>query len=322
MRIFRPIWFGIVLVLLAGALTGAAQAHGLLQTSGEKYFDNGHSLRGEFLAFYESFENPEELFGQPITDQFEDVKGSGQLTQYLQKARFDLVPTANGKQVQLAPLGQYTYQPGRPVVAAATSGSNCRYFPASDRRVCRAFLQFYDEHNGPILFGAPISDVEDHDGRYVQYFEKVRMEWQPEMANGERVRLGDLGKIYFDEHVKLYDLTEPQEALPEIISVPLHLQARAFVLQALAPANSEQTVYVIIQNQQLKPVARAIVKATVRLPDGSSQDIRPPETDENGLTQFSFTVPNLTVQQIVSVEIVAQSADQEARTSTWFRVWW
>ena len=64
----------------------------------------------------------------------------------------------------------------------AQEGPTCGTFD-NGFSVCYAFLQFYDANNGSLFFGNPISFVEVIDGRYVQYFDNVRMEWWPDRPN-------------------------------------------------------------------------------------------------------------------------------------------
>jgi hypothetical protein len=64
--------------------------------------------------------------------------------------------------------------------------------------VIYAFFSFFDNNGGAELFGYPISEYgpENGTGRIVQYFQRARLEWYPELAPEQRVQLADLGSIH------------------------------------------------------------------------------------------------------------------------------
>lgn len=68
-----------------------------------------------------------------------------------------------------------------------------RYFPETGHSVRGEFLAFFEAHGGLAFFGYPLTDEFTQDGRRVQYFQKVRMEWHPELPESYRVQLGLLG---------------------------------------------------------------------------------------------------------------------------------
>jgi hypothetical protein len=67
-----------------------------------------------------------------------------------------------------------------------------RYFPETGKTVSGGFLAFFDAYGGLPIFGYPITDEVLEGGRTVQYFERARMEWHPEVEGGQ-VQLGHLG---------------------------------------------------------------------------------------------------------------------------------
>ena len=68
-----------------------------------------------------------------------------------------------------------------------------RYFPETGHTVKGEFLLYFDQHGGLRIFGFPITDEFDWNGRRVQYFQKARMELHPENPPTDRVVLGPLG---------------------------------------------------------------------------------------------------------------------------------
>lgn len=59
-----------------------------------------------------------------------------------------------------------------------------RYFPETRRTVGHDFLKFYNMYGGLTTFGYPIGPERVVDGTLVQQFERARMEWHPELAQG------------------------------------------------------------------------------------------------------------------------------------------
>ncbi|MCA1954443.1 MAG: hypothetical protein LDL12_04755 [Anaerolinea sp.] len=316
MNALRRVFFVCLLLVLlgAGVRLGVAQ-----QTADAVYFpETGHWVRGPFLVLYQSADDPLLLFGYPITSEYTDPL-SGQTMQYFQKARFDLAK--DGQSAQIAPLGQLLYDANAPLAPVANDGAACRVFATTGYSVCYAFLQFYDAHNGAIFLGDPISAVEIREGRYVQYFRQARLEWQPEQPTGQRVVVTDLGRIYFDTVVGNSQLARPVPP-DNIIAELLEPRARAFVANSLLPANSRQTVYVIVQDPYLRPIANATVSVNISLPDGRMQTYRLPNTNKDGITQLSFEVGALQPKQVIQIRAEVNSAGKQTIAQTWFRIWW
>jgi hypothetical protein len=121
----------------------------------------------------------------------------------------------------------------------------------------------------------------------VQYFQRARFEWHPELAAGKRVLLTDVGTYYF-----LYYKEDPRDLLPSDLApssiVDLHI--RAFVDKAVAQPETTQILYVIVQDQNLRPIQNAQVVFTVVLPSGEESRNVMDLTNEYGYTYEVFTV--------------------------------
>ncbi len=187
--------------------------------------------------------------------------------------------------------------------------------------VCYDFLKFYDAHDGPTLFGEPVSTLEEMpNGRLVQYFERARMEWWPERPIGMRVALTDVGYMDYQRNHPVPNSNGPNNV------GPLHgyqIKAHAFSAKPLVSPNGEQTVYVIVSDQTSQPVKGALVTLVVHLPDGRNLNHRLDETEANGLTKAEFSVGDLTPNQVVQVDVKVTTPDgASTTTSTYFRIWW
>lgn len=292
----------------------------LAQTPDSIYIEEtGHWIKGLFLDTYQSVNDSLLIFGYPLSDEIVDA-GNGKVIQYFQKGRMDMVEDIDGAKIEIANLGEMLYQPGAPLANISTSSPTCRVFPATGKSVCYAFRQFYDMNNGDFLFGNPISDLEKQDNRYVQYFEKARMEWRPEMEAGQRVGLTDLGKIYIDTFGIEIPIPDKDNGIVDHLIIP---HALAFTSKALISANEEQTVYVIAQDQELHPLQGAMVIVIITWPDGNYDILRPANsTDENGISQLDFRVGDFDPKEVVQVEARVTYQDAEFNTFTWFRIWW
>ena len=280
--------------------------------------ETGHWIRGEFLRYYQGAADPLLLFGYPVTDEMQDPS-TGITVQYFQRVRFDLTSSAEGEKVQIAPLGLLSYDQSGAPGPAASSSMACRYYPITDHYLCYAFLRFYDANNGEEYFGYPISDLEVRDGRYVQYFERARMEWRPENPTGQRVTLTDLGRLYFDNHSSGYQPVDDGSPIPQQLVVP---QARAFISDALIPSEGDQNIYVIAQDQDLNPLEGAGVSSSIYYPDGTQLDVRAPSTNSDGISEYNFTVDTMPVKEIVRVDVTVDYQGNQDDASTWFRIWW
>ncbi len=158
-----------------------------------QYFDaTGHTLRGEFLAFWKAHGGPE-IFGAPITEPF--MQG-GRTVQYFEKVRFEHHPDHDGDpfEIQLSQLGRY-FLGDRTFPALPAGQGNGRYFPETGQYVQGGFLQFWEDRGGLDIFGLPLSPEIQEGDMIVQYFERARFEWEPQQGGGGEVKLSQLGRM-------------------------------------------------------------------------------------------------------------------------------
>jgi hypothetical protein len=289
-----------------------------------RYFpETGHWVSGKFLEYYESAPDPLLVYGYPITEAFQTDSAPqipGLLVQYFQRARFEYRPdNPVSLQVVISPLGEYAYDVDEPgdVAQVSPNLSACRRIPQDGYPVCYAFLSFFDKHGGIAQFGYPISEIELHDGMLVQYFQRARFEWHPERPAGRRVVLTNLGEQYFSKHESPIRLLPNQDNAPALV---LSLQAHAFVSQAVVSPDESQTLYVVVQDQNLQPVSGAMVSVVVTLPGDGQKPLILPATNEFGITSVVIS-PSETKLGIAQIDVTVTSYPLETKTRTSFRIW-
>lgn len=303
-----------VVLLALGGESARAQT-----SEGTRYFsETGHNVRGDFLKFYESNPNALFLFGYPITEQFTGKDGI--LVQYFQRARFEYHPNLpEGQRVKLTPLGRALF------VSTGTLAANnplaCRTYAETGHSVCFAFLEFFDRYGGVAQFGYPISGFEYHENRIVQYFEKARFEWQPWRAEGQRVALSDVGRMYFDKVGEDPALLLPVRPLDAAASSILSLQVRAFVWKAVTLASDNQLIFIILQDQNLQPVPAASCTAVVYWPAGAKESF-PVFTNTNGIGLVALAFSNQPYGSLIYADITCAYGALSATTTTSFRIWY
>jgi hypothetical protein len=150
-------------------------------------------------------------FGYPLTEAFEEVSetdGGVYLTQYFERARFELHPEYAGTEhhVQLGLVGVETtttrttetaFKPIQPIASTPDKF----YFPETRHSLGGFFKRVWEERGGLMIFGYPISEefpeLSETDGlvHIVQYFERNRFEYHPDYAGTEdEVMLGHLAR--------------------------------------------------------------------------------------------------------------------------------
>jgi len=315
----KRFWILVSLIFVVAAL-GTANQHVVAQSGSPRYFpETGHWVTDDFLLKYESIPNPTLLYGAPITEAFVDTFGTK--VQYFEKVRFELDPTLPVNiQIKLSPLGIYLYEEGRKLGLLSNSPA-CRAYSETGHSVCYAFLDFFDANGGISQFGYPISGFEDHNGRYVQYFQNARLEWHPENPPGQWVTVGNLGLRYFYHHGDDPKLLTPIRETDNIPLSVLRLRTRAFVSSSVLPSGGSQTIYVIVQDQNFKPVPGAKVDFIVKLPDGSTKEYRTRNTNTAGVSTLNFSVGSES-QGIASIDVLVSYNTLEGETRTSFNIWW
>ncbi len=302
--------FAVSIIALSLLLATSFMAHA--QSAEVRFFpETGHSLRGDFLKFYNTARDPNLVYGYPITEQF--TSRDGKTVQYFQRARFELTDSMT---IALTPIGRITRQPGNAL--EAKNPAACQ--PVSGIPVCYAFLDFYKAHGGAAQFGNPLGAAEENAGVFMQYFDYARFEWQTSPSQS-RIRISDLGTIFFhsegEDRARLHPVSPQDTTINPVLSI----QPRAFVAKSVTRSNDTQTVSIVVRSQTLQPLGGAEGIATIRFPDATSKEFKF-TTDQFGVGQFSFDFSNIKVGELVLIEINVTYYDLPGRTITSFRVWY
>ena len=172
------------------------------------YFEPvGHTLRGGFRDYWQQHGGLPQ-FGYPLTEEFIEVSptdGKPYVTQYFERARFEWHPENRPPYDVLLGLLGRTVTQGREseepfrALPANPAKAEALYFPETGHFMDRAFTGFWLQQGGLPVYGYPISEafteVSPTDGRpyLVQYFERNRLEYHPELPGPFRFSLGLLG---------------------------------------------------------------------------------------------------------------------------------
>jgi hypothetical protein len=308
-------------IVLTFALTPLALAQ---SGDGFKYFsDTGHTVSGQFLTYFNATGGIVR-YGYPITDAYVDSK-SGLLIQYFQRARMEWHPdNPEAYKVQLGLLGDELGKRMPPVPVTqipAASNPKCVYFPETGHSACLKFLDQWRKTGGLDMYGYPISEYDIENEHIVQYFQRAKMEWNP---NTQRIELAALGQIYFD-YAEIDrrllearpDTASPGTARPAVTSV----SAKGTVLVPLVSPNGLQTGMVHVSDQLKKGLSNAAVTMVVYFAAGKQSFSLPP-TDAKGNSAFSFNVGAARAGDVVKLEfIVSYPGLNSITTRTSYMVW-
>ncbi|MGI8587656.1 MAG: hypothetical protein ACR2M0_08225 [Chloroflexia bacterium] len=166
---------------------------------GATYFpQTHHNLGGGFRDYWRAHGGLP-IYGYPLTEEFQE---GGYTVQYFERNRFEFHPENAGTpySVLLGRLGaQLTAGRNFPTVPTFPERPGHVYFPPTQHSLNSGFLSYWRAHGGLAQFGYPISEeigeVSPTDGHTytVQYFERARFEYHPELPDPYKVSLGLLG---------------------------------------------------------------------------------------------------------------------------------
>ncbi len=151
--------------------------------------ETGHNVGLQIKRFFDAHGGVA-IFGQPLTELI--VGADGLQVQYFERARFEYRPEVHDEgRVSITRAGAILAE-GRTEPAfqwlAASPDPERTFFPQSGHTIGGAFGWFWQTRGGVAVFGYPISeelyewDEAAGTERLVQYFERARFEYHPELA--------------------------------------------------------------------------------------------------------------------------------------------
>ncbi len=166
-------------------------------TQDRTYFPaTGHTLAYGFKQFWES-NGGLAAFGYPISEEFSEqdsATGQTYTVQYFERYRFEYHPEFSGTpwEVSLGLLGEQIAPQTYPT-APPPPDASIRYFSATQHTLSGAFRMYWETNGGIAKFGYPTSEPFEQGGTLVQYFERARFEFHPDLPSGSHVLLSRLG---------------------------------------------------------------------------------------------------------------------------------
>jgi len=252
------------------------------------------SVDSRFSSYY-SARGGREIFGDPITDGFVDIK-TGNVVQYFENARLELgEDSTGGMEVKTSSLGMMLGNWDIPLDHLGEE-EGCRFFHETGHQVCHAFLEYFENNGGADVFGYPISEFELADGRMVQYFQRFRLDWFADEQD-QPVRPGPLGRLYLPTIEPEAFETEPSPANEAEGLIIVSSVKRASMM-----TSGSQTVYLLVKDQNHKVLEGAAATLIAHFPDGDRMIIMP-LTDSEGRSLVTFNFEDQPPGHSVSLDI-------------------
>ena len=201
-----------VVMLLTLGLESWVQADST-QTDSQYFPRTGKNVVGPFLSYWRE-NGADNIFGAPITSiqmEVDHETGQSYLTQWFERARFELQPKGTTTTVVLGKLGLEVrsaalkvdpdFLPASKLTDPAILPTYQHYFDETKHNLRNRFLEYWNAHGSEERLGLPISEEHlefDQSSRnyyLVQWFERARLEYHPENSKNQDqdIQLGLLG---------------------------------------------------------------------------------------------------------------------------------
>jgi uncharacterized protein YkwD len=210
----------------------------------------GKSVAGDFLSTYKKFGLSR--IGYPISGEQQE---NGTTVQYFERVRMERHPelASKGYSVLLSRLGAEMTQGAQFDRVAPFSSTKAKtYFAETGHSVAEPFLSYWKANGSVSLFGYPISEPVMQDGLKVQWFERARMEYHPELASkGQTVQLTLLGSMAYAKTGKSTQQVKPDSAPAQApAAAPPAAAPAAAPAPQLALTNNESYLLKAINDQR------------------------------------------------------------------------
>lgn len=187
--------------------------------------ETGHNLGLAFKTFYDTHGGAR-IFGLPLTEVLFDAQRN-RLVQYFERVRMELPATQRElAQIELTRIGALMTEDQVGLAftpLASTPVNDGTFFAQTGFKIHRHLFDFWEAHGGVELFGYPVSremiDKSDGTRRLVQYFERARLEYNPERAGKpDAVQVGQLGVWLAEQHALPAALLAPAQPIVKLSS--------------------------------------------------------------------------------------------------------
>ncbi len=285
-----PIIAVAVLAALAVAALAAQRGTGI----SFRYFpQTGRIVREPFLTYFDQH-GGEATFGDPLTDPY--TSADGLLVQTFQRAQLQL----SVRGVGLAPLGKVLHLGGS----------------AGGHAVAPEFKAFYQSIGGDAFFGAPLTAAREQNGLLVQDFENARL-----VRDVSSVRLADLGPALLALAPPPGDGGQAEFRLRGTPVPPPAVHASVSVAAPTVGQGGQQTIYVVVEAGQGRPVSGAQSLAVLRYSTGTA-DVELPATDASGVASATFIAPPAPPGSKVIVQMHVLVGEVYLTVETAYFQWW
>ncbi|MEO8286904.1 MAG: CAP domain-containing protein [Chloroflexota bacterium] len=170
-------------------------------TQSQFFSPTGKSVAGDFLNTYQRFGLTR--IGYPISNEQTE---NGTTVQYFERVRMERHPelASKGYSILMTRLGaEMTNGAQFDSVSPFASTKTNAFVKETGHSLAEPFLSYWKNNGSVELFGYPISEAVTQDGLRVQWFERARMEYHPELASkGQSVQLTLLGSIAYEKDGK------------------------------------------------------------------------------------------------------------------------
>jgi hypothetical protein len=309
----------VALALIGFPIPASADSPGYLSEGSTCVYvrEAGHNIHGAFLDFYASRDGIVN-FGAPLTEAFRE---GNYIVQYFERARIEFHPeNPNPYRVQLGLLVFNDFAGGNvmdlPLKAAAIPPLNnpsFRYFPDTGFAMSFAIKDYFESYGGVDIFGYPISLLRYENGNFVQYFQRQRLEWNPNKASADKVQPGAVGQIVLERRYpanyqwriravndwcpevslatwrpkSFSNSPMPTAALLTLPSAPLKLQV--YVRFKQTGLTGPQYIDIEVDDPNGKPLPGAALSAVVHFTNGD-RSFALLATDAQGKSAFQFDI--------------------------------
>ena len=318
------LWIAFVLVLLGLLLPYPLMARQApddpAPNPGRRYFEETEFwVSGEFLEYFDAHGGLG-VFGYPISAPYNE---RGILVQYFQNARMEWhAINEDPYKVQLGLLGDELGLRQPPVDQPSLSAGRV-YFPETGHTVTYMFLRFFRSHGGVDLFGYPISEMFVENQKVVQYFQRLKLIWNPQTG---RITVGNLGDIYVNAHRS----TLPSSVLESLSyrhsgQGVLELRIAIGLSNSVAWSNLGQDVTIaVVDARNDEPLADAQVKYVVSTEQGGvlPELTRILGTDARGRAKLSIPLDGIDPGTWVVLRVEATYGRASTTAEQLFLVWW